>query len=176
MLLSIGRRERAAELVDLLLACHERIRTFSRLAREIAAAAAAPDAEVGEACASCERYFAEALPLHVRDEEDSLAPRLRGRRAEVDRALSLMEQQHGSHAAPLEALLGALRAVRASPREPALRERLASCAAELERDFAEHLELEESVLFPAVRELLSADERRTIESELRARRAPDPPG
>lgn len=170
MLVTIGRRERAAELVELLLACHERIRTFSRLAREIAASVDAPDAEVGEACASCERYFVEALPLHVRDEEDSITPRLRGRDADVDAALLAMEREHASHAAPLEALLEALAAVRVAPRSLPAREALGRSAAELEALFSAHLELEERVLLPALRSMLSPDERRAIERELRARR------
>ena len=46
--------------------------------------AAEPRVGVLEASRRCERYFSEALPLHVEDEEQSLLPRRRGRTPELD--------------------------------------------------------------------------------------------
>ncbi|HEU5061001.1 MAG TPA: hemerythrin domain-containing protein, partial [Kofleriaceae bacterium] len=84
--------------VDALLACHDRIRTFVALAGRAAAGAGAPG-EIAEACRRIERYFREAMPLHVADEEESILPRLRGREAALDRALAEMHEQHSAHEA-----------------------------------------------------------------------------
>ena len=78
MLLTIGRRRQAVDLPDLLLDCHERIRHFSTLAVRLAREDASDDERRGVA-AGVARYFEQALPLHVRDEDESILPRLRGR-------------------------------------------------------------------------------------------------
>jgi iron-sulfur cluster repair protein YtfE (RIC family) len=172
MLVSLGRKEQTEDLVELLLACHQRIRTFSALAVTIASAADAPEGEVTEACHRCERYFVEALPLHVEDEEVSLLPRLRGLRPALDEALDLMHDEHLAHRPLLQELLAALRAVRGAPSDGEARGRLASAASALEPAFDRHLENEERVVFPAVRELLSPATHAEIVGELRARRQP----
>src|SRR5690606_18929577 len=78
MLHTIGRKSRSERLTEMLADCHARIRSFIALA--IAAGEQqAPPEEVAAACARVERYFVQAFPLHVRDEEDSVLPRLRGR-------------------------------------------------------------------------------------------------
>src|SRR5690606_33889983 len=80
MLTSLSTRPKTAaqDLVDLLDECHQRIRRFLALAGEAAAHRGAPSSETAQACADVERYFKEALPLHVADEEESITPRLRG--------------------------------------------------------------------------------------------------
>src|SRR5262245_23535436 len=109
MLVRIGPRASSPEdLVDLLLACHERIRNFTAMARAAAEREEAVAADVVDACARVQRYFTEALPLHVRDEEESLLPRLQGRSAEVDRALGVMKEQHERHEVTLGGFLQAL--------------------------------------------------------------------
>ncbi len=74
--LSRTRRVRSLELVDLLLACHERIRYFVSLAREAGIRRDVSKQEVVEACLRVEQYFLEALPLHVKDEEQSVVRRV----------------------------------------------------------------------------------------------------
>src|SRR5262245_13477398 len=88
------------DLVDLLLDCHRRIRRFASTARHLADADAVTDAEAREASAATARYFTVALPLHVRDEEDSIVPRLLGRDPQVDAALREMSRQHLDHLRP----------------------------------------------------------------------------
>lgn len=173
MLISIGknRKTEAADLVELLLECHERIRRFAGLARAVAERSDLPSDEVVDVCARVERYFVEALPLHVRDEEDSLLPRLRGREPDVDAALASMEAQHAGHGPKLRAVLDASAALRGSPSDASCKAALATAALELERDFEEHLALEEAILFPAVRRLLADPVQAEIVAELRARRA-----
>jgi len=165
-----GPRVASGELLQLLLECHGRIRSFVDLAEAIATRHEAPAAQVIQACASVERYFTEALPLHVADEEQSLAPRLRGRSAEVDRALASMERQHTEHELKLAGLLSALSSVRREPQEAALKLELARATKVLGDDFSEHLTLEESIIFPAARQLLSVELRASILVELRQRR------
>jgi hemerythrin-like domain-containing protein len=158
------------DLVDLLLECHERIRRFVALARAAGEAESASEEQVREACASVERYFGEALPLHVRDEEESILPRLRNQSAEIDQALTTMHAQHAEHELPLRAMLSACATLREAPTDPARREALASAAAELERAFAVHLRLEETLLFPVIRSALPDSVQADIVRELRRRR------
>src|SRR5690348_4599251 len=96
MLVQLGgsRRTQGDGPVELLLECHERIRTFIALARAAGEKPDAPAAEIADACTRVERYFSKALPLHVLDEELSVLPRLRGSSPDVDRVLHDMESQH----------------------------------------------------------------------------------
>lgn len=169
---SVEEDQSPESLVDLLLACHTRIRRFARLALTVGARPDLPAAEVKEATAQCLRYFTEALPLHVRDEEDSLGPRLAGRAAKLDATLAQMRAQHFGHAVRLEALDSALRAVQRYPNEPTLHRELAAAASTLETDFEDHLRLEETELFPFLEDALTPEERLAVVGELRARRRP----
>ncbi len=172
MLVSIGSgRDAPDDVVELLLACHGRIRSFVDLAQLTSSGRELPDAEVAQACARIERYFVEALPLHVADEEQSILPRLLGQEHEVDRALLEMRAQHGEHESPLRALLESIRSVRLTPAEARHRDTLASTAERVSRAFTEHLALEESIIVPAMRRLLTPEAQREVLREMRARRA-----
>ncbi|HEX9400550.1 MAG TPA: hemerythrin domain-containing protein [Anaeromyxobacter sp.] len=59
------------------------------------------------ATAAPDAYFTEALPLHARDEEESVLPRLHGRDSAVDAELAAMEREHREHGPPLEVLVRA---------------------------------------------------------------------
>ncbi len=171
-MIAIGRRApEPADLVAHLLECHGRIRKFVELAAKVAGAAAS-DLEIAEACAAVERYFERALPHHIEDEELSVVPRLRGLRADIDEALRTMEAQHEVHRPLVDELLAASGSVRQAPRHTAHRERLRVAAARLAVEFEPHLELEERVVFPAIRDFLGADVQAQIRSEQRARREP----
>lgn len=170
MLIQIGRsRQKPSELVDLLLACHQRIRSFTALALAAARRADAPEVELMEACIAVERYFREALPLHVQDEEHSILPRLRGQGQEMDAVLVAMHREHDEHEPKLGALLAACAALRDQPRDARCRADLESAAAALELDFERHLAQEEASLFPAVARL-PVSVQSAILAELRARR------
>jgi iron-sulfur cluster repair protein YtfE (RIC family) len=174
MLIGIGRRPQSEEVVDLLLECHERIRRFARLAVDVGGRSDLADDEVVDGCHRCERYFAEALPLHVADEEESVLPRMWGLRPDVDQALASMRDQHAAHASRVAAVLDALRALRLAPQAAEARGALNIEASRLQRDFEEHLRLEEEVIFPALRELVSREAQALIVRELRARRQEAP--
>lgn len=165
-------RRAEADLVDLLLACHRRIRAFLVTAHHLADAEAVTDSEAREAAQAIARYFAEALPLHVRDEDESIVPRLRGRSAAVDTAIREMSAEHRAHEAPVAHLVTLCRRIAEAPADrPTLRAELAACVAELEGAFAEHLSREESVIFPAIHKFMDATRQAAIVTELRARRA-----
>lgn len=168
--LSSERRSPPESLVDLLAACHERIRRFTALAVEAAKRKDAPPEKIIEACADVERYFSQALPLHVADEDESIEPRLRGRSAKVDHALDTMTDQHARHSPMLELLLGALGEVRRDPQDETARDALAAAANVLQMELEEHLSLEERVIFPAITDYLSRDAKARIIEELRQRR------
>jgi hemerythrin-like domain-containing protein len=169
-MLTIGTPSEPEDLVGLLLACHERIRRFAGIAVEIGHRDDLPPAEIASAAQRCEKYFDLALPLHVADEEESLLPRLRGVDPDLDAALEAMGAQHREHAILLPELLAALRAVQVSPEDAGARERLRKVATPLARDFEQHLELEERVVFPAILARLSAEAQAQAIAELRARR------
>jgi iron-sulfur cluster repair protein YtfE (RIC family) len=158
-------------LLELLLACHARIRSFVSLAHDVGSRVDAPEDKVVDGCLRVERYFAEALPLHVADEEESLLPRLRGQAPDVDVALQKMHDQHAQHGPKLRALQRASSFLREAPHNPERRAALAAVADDLAHDFDEHLELEETVIFPAIHRLLSTTTQATIVEELRGRRS-----
>lgn len=170
--LSTLRENRSRGLVDLLGECHQRIRHFVELARQAASREDASDEQVVQACADVERYFSEALPLHIADEEQSIEPRLRGRLPSVDQALDAMAHEHQQHAASLETFLRTTANVRCKPHDERARAQLATAAIALELEFEAHLALEESVIFPAIQELLQPETQAAIIDELRERRSP----
>lgn len=172
MLIGRAPRQASHDLVELLLECHQRIREFAALAVAVAEPEGAPPEQVREDCARVCRYFTEAFPLHVADEERSILPRLMGNSQRVDDALSLMQLQHRTHDAPLAELLSLCTTANGIDRQARLR----VVATELQEDFERHLVLEESIVFPAIRSVLSAEMQRKIVEELRARRQATPEG
>lgn len=170
MTVTLGKRTPEASLLTLLQECHERIRRFAALAVRLGSAEHEPPASLAEACVHCARYFSEALPLHVADEDQSLRPRLWGHSARVDEALELMAQQHREHQGPLAQLTAALAALAAAPAQPGLRDALRQIAAPLQEAFLAHLALEEAEVFPVVARW-SAEQQQAVVLELRERRA-----
>ncbi len=172
MLTRLGGGAVAEDPVGLLLECHQRIRTFAALASRLAAAADAGPDEVRDAAQRVRRYFAEALPLHAEDEEESILPRLRGRDPALDEALATMAREHREHEAPLARVRAACRTLERDPAAlPRVAGPLAAAAAELAAHFDQHLAREEAVIFPAMRRLLPASDDAAVVREMRARRA-----
>jgi len=181
MLTNLGRPAIPADAVELLLECHVRIRFFLDLTSRLAASRDLPPEEVAAAAARVHRYFTQALPLHARDEEESLLPRLRGRDPAVDDELQIMCREHAEHARPLERLTGHCAALAAEPgRLGELAPAVGLAGSLLARHFAVHLDREERLILPAARRLLTPDEDARLVAEMRARRAPArasaPPG
>lgn len=173
MLTRLGSRPPAEDVVDLLLECHARIRSFTELALRLASARSLPPEEVAEAARSVRRYFQEALPLHALDEEESVLPRLAGRDPGLDGALADMRREHAEHGEVLGRVVALCAELEAEPARHAERtDELARAAEALRLHFDRHLAPEEATIFPAIRRLVPEEERRRILEELRARRAP----
>jgi iron-sulfur cluster repair protein YtfE (RIC family) len=171
MFTQLGKPAAAGDAVGLLLECHERIRAFLALARRVAGSGAAEQAAISEAADRVRRYFTQALPLHAKDEEESILPRLRGLDRTVDHELEVMVREHAEHERPLRALVEACKVLGREPtRHADLAPQIATATEELERHFAGHLRREEEVIFPAVRRLLDRCSDSEIVKEIRARR------
>jgi hemerythrin-like domain-containing protein len=171
MLTRLGKPAAPRDAVDFLLECHDRIRAFLELARRLARDRTAQEGEVRDAAERVRRYFTQALPLHARDEEESLLPRLRGLDPAVDAELEAMAREHGEHGRPLRALVDACEVVAGDAKlHREIAPEIAAATAELGGHFARHLRREEEVIFPAVRRLLDARADAQIVRELRARR------
>jgi hemerythrin-like domain-containing protein len=176
MLTVLGKPPAQGDAVDLLLECHDRIRSFLLLARRIAEAPPG-DAEVAEAAERVVRYFTQALPLHARDEEDSILPRLAGRDPALDAALQTMTREHAEHEAPLAILVaGCAELARDPSGHASIVPAIGASTSELDAHFRGHLRNEEEVVFPAIRRLLPPEERDAILREIRARRGVATPG
>ena len=170
MLVQLGQPRASDDVVALLLACHGRIRTFLGMAGRLATTQAS-GREIGEAAGQISRYFADAFPLHVADEDRSIAPRL-ARDAAVAEVLAAMQRDHAAHApgiASLVALCGVLE--RDPSQRPALARELGAAAAALAAELDAHLALEEHAIFPAILRL-PRGEQEAIRSEIRTRRRP----
>lgn len=162
--------------VDLLLACHSRIRNFTAIAERIAAVGhnAAP-AEVANAAEAVHRYYTVALPLHEADENETVYPRLRdamtaaGAPAE---AVEQMVEQHG----PIDDLIAQLvplwQRLQSAPEQlPAVAADMTAQCARLRQLWDQHLALEEETVFPAIRRYLDAAALNEMREEMRARRS-----
>ena len=173
MLTPLGRARPADadSLVELLAACHARIRHHAELAVTLAAPAAAqPATAIAEAAAAVARYFSVALPLHAADEDHSLAPRLIRAFPAVAPALTHVAADHAAHDAAVARVLAPVAALAADPtRRAELAPVLAAAAEDLRAAFAAHLALEEAEVFPLVPRLPAAEQAAVI-AELRARR------
>lgn len=141
--------------IDAMLACHDRIRRFLDGARRLAAVSDPLDPQAPDAATRCARYFREGVPLHALDEDASLAPKLRPLVAgELNTALDRVAAEHDVIHAAIEDLLWELDPIAAGgPVPESLRDRVEALAAV----FEPHLKLEEEVIFPEARRLLSPE-------------------
>ena len=160
------------DAVDLLTGCHDRIRHFTGAAMRLAHAQGATADDISQTAANVHRYYTVSLPLHEADEEDTLRPRLALIGDErMSHALTAMHDQHQAIDELLERLLPLLVLVRNNP------EALRAAAAEmcsitkaLNEVFQAHLQMEEEVIFPAIRAQLAEEVREEMLREMRARR------
>ncbi len=160
------------DVVTRLVDCHARIREMLALAGTLATSAATAD-ERAETAGRVRRYFRRALPFHVRDEEDSIAPRLASAPAEVASALARMTREHATHDALVDALVATCEAMMDTPEGWAeIAPELGARAAALGAALAPHLEAEERVIFPAIA-ALGEEPRAAIAAEMNARREAD---
>ncbi|MGH9488496.1 MAG: hemerythrin domain-containing protein [Terriglobales bacterium] len=157
-----------SDAVDLLLGCHQRIRHFTAMARRLAAPQAPPD-QVPAAARAVYAYYKLALPLHEADENQSVYPRLRAAAPpqELAQANQAMVDQHLAIDRIIAELLPQWDAL---PQHPERASHTAEQAAELDQAWRDHLELEERLIFPALRSFLSPQDRSDIRREMAVRR------
>ncbi len=161
------------DAVDMLLACHQRIRNFTGIALRLVEVEGAGPEEVANAAEAVHRYYTVALPLHEADENESVYPRMRKVLSQENdaRALELMVEQHG----PIDELVARLvplwNELRASPAKlPVLQGELRVHAARLLELWKEHLSLEEEIVFPLIRKSLPAEDLAAVHREMKQRR------
>jgi iron-sulfur cluster repair protein YtfE (RIC family) len=170
MLVTLGARHQGDELVDALAACHGRIRQHLVLARRLVLHGPnSPASEVCETASQLRRYFSLALPLHVADEE-AIAPRLVAAGDAVAAVLGTMSADHARHQYLIDRLIELCEEVERDPaRLSTINARLSRLVEVLATELATHLELEEQVVFPAIR-LLPERDRASILEAIRLRR------
>jgi iron-sulfur cluster repair protein YtfE (RIC family) len=162
--------------VEMLRDCHARIRHFTQLGCTLAGAQGAPESEIAEASTAVFRYFKRALPLHEADENQSVFPRLRKALppgALVREAAETMVSQHKAIDVLVAELLIPCDILRHQPeRLPALAQGLQHVTGALAKIFEAHLLLEETVVFPALKESLTPKQIQEIRHEMQQRRRP----
>jgi iron-sulfur cluster repair protein YtfE (RIC family) len=160
------------DAVDFLIGCHQRIRHFTAVAVKLAHAQSASEDEVREAAAAVYRYYSVSLPLHEADEEDTIRPQLDPVAGErVRHALLAMADQHQGIYDFVERLMPLLQLVEQNPGALSrVGDEMCSLTSALDEIFRAHLELEEQVIFPAIREALPESTRATMMAEMQHRR------
>lgn len=160
-----------AEIGDLLVECHRRIRKFAAMALRLGEVHEAPEHQIADAAHRVRRFFEQALPLHVEDEEQSVLPRLRGRDRTLDEHLQQMSAEHRSHEPLVDPLVATCRLLERSPEHHAARrEELFAAASALERELEAHMRQEEELIIPAIARWVEPADRAKMVDELRERR------
>src|SRR5664280_1181534 len=160
------------DAVDLLVGCHQRIRHFTGVAVKLAHAQGAAPEEIAQAAAGVHRYYSVSLPLHEADEDQTLQSRLRAVADEqVRHALLAMGDQHQAIDELIERLLPLLVLVTNNPDTLAeVGGEMCSITKALEEIFRAHLQMEEEIIFPAIRQALPESTRAEILREMQERR------
>lgn len=165
--------------LELWLACHDRVRRMcallERLHEHVRNRGADSDARV--TAESIRRYFDEAVPRHHEDEEIDLFPRLLQRldsqtaseAAAVRNAIALLESDHRELARMWAMLRDALAAIERGD-AGALDEGAVALFVSRCRN---HCDIEDTVIAPALRRALSADELDAVGRAMARRRGVD---
>lgn len=163
---------KSEDAVDLLIGCHQRIRHFTGVAIKLAHAQGAEPEEVVQAAAGTHRYYTVSLPLHEADEEETVRPRLNALDDDkLHHALLAMTDQHQAIDDLLERLLPLLVMVQNNPQTiHAAGAEMCTITQALDEMFRAHLQLEEEVIFPAIRSGLSEDACAEMLQEMQSRR------
>lgn len=163
--------------IGLLGDCHRRIERFLGALVSVSEqpAGEALDQERRNGLEAALRYFREAAPRHVADEEESLFPRLREHGdARAIEALSKLEREHdaieGWHA-ELDGI--GRRWLDRGELETAQLAQFRELAERLRTAYEPHIALEDDEVFPHARRLLGAEKLRAVGREMAARRVVD---
>lgn len=154
--------------------CHRRIERFLDIFCRVAnrAQGRALTAEERAAVEAALRYFREAGPRHNSDEEQSLFPRLRALHDAGVEQVDRLEQEHHEAAVVHEAVDRLYSAWCAGGRlDEEGAALLLSHTAGLRRLYAEHIRVEETVVFPRAARILDRPALAAMGAEFRARRS-----
>jgi iron-sulfur cluster repair protein YtfE (RIC family) len=160
----------------LLSDCHRRIETFLSTLAAVADAVDQPLSEhTARSLQAALKYFREAAPKHTADEEESLFPRLRERNnpevASALRALDDLERDHDT-VSPLHAAVERLGAqyLATGSLSAADCDTFRTAVKKLQSMYADHIRVEDSVIFPLAARVLSQEEKTAIAGEMAGRR------
>jgi pyridoxamine 5'-phosphate oxidase len=172
------------EPLELWLACHDRVQRFCTLLGRLQdhLELHGTDAEAAESATSIRRYFNEAAPRHHEDEEIDLFPRLLTRldeqatqtdadeAANVRAAIGALTAEHRANEVLWAALDGAL--ARIAQGEAAVLD--ATKVEAFSRTYRRHIEVEESVVLPAMQHHFSAGDWEDVSAAMAKRRGVTP--
>ena len=173
MVLQISKADQGEEhALELLYACHDRVRHFSALAARLAAHVAALafaadiDADARLAATNILRYFEQALPHHHADEEEDVFPALRALDdAQLQQHLDALEAEHALLDASWRDVQPWLKQLEQGFRPV----RMPAALTYLTTTYPAHAAREEREVFPAIARL-SPITINTIAARMRARR------
>ncbi len=155
----------------LLQWCHDRTRDCLGIAERLVTLDpnSVQAGEVAEACAILGRHFTEVLPLHERDEIETVVPALSGHRS-LDEHLAMISNEH----AVLQAIIAEITPIWARLDDDraafeVLRPGLRIATRRLIAIYELHLAREEEHVFPKLADL-SAEVQATLLAEMRGRR------
>ncbi len=159
--------------LGMLQDCHRRIENFLRILCHVAdrTATGALTSEERDAVEGALHYFHVGGQRHNQDEEDSLFPRLRSAGTHGFEAIDRLENDHRSAAelhASVDRLFSAWLATGAIG--PENRQALRNATLRLKDLYAEHIQVEETAVFPHGARVLDRDAIAQIGAEFRARR------
>lgn len=174
MAIQIGQAEPGCnDPVGLMTACHRRIELFLKTlctAADHAGKRPLAHSEV-EALSRALRYFREAAPHHVADEEQNLFPALANRDPNTADAINRLEMDH-QQAGALHARLDAIgeQWVREGHVGKEDLSEFLAAATQLEALYSAHIAVEETIVFPRAAELLNEVELDDIGRQMALRR------
>ena len=177
MPIQIGEKSHdVSDPTGLLSDCHRRIESFLVSLQRVAGVIDSPlTYEARSALETALRYFHEAAPKHTQDEEESLFPRLREiQHPDIECALSALNGLEDDHrrADELHAAVHVLGVQCLERGHLPLHEagRFRQAVSDLASIYGEHIPIEDNVVFPAAREVLSSAQKSSIAKEMTSRR------
>jgi hemerythrin-like domain-containing protein len=183
MPITIGKKPESsfADPLGLLSDCHRRIERFLGLLITVTtdARGGALSDEQREALAAAGRYFREAAPKHIEDEERSLFPRMReSRDARVRAALATIKELEEDHVVldrghiEVDTLVERWMDDGSLPMTDA--QRLVTVLEELRSIYERHIEIEDHDVFPLAGQVLNQAAIAVLGREMAARRGLTP--
>ncbi len=168
--------------LGMLSDCHRRIARFLEMLINVTEQARGGELndEQRQALEASLKYFREGAPKHTADEEDSLFPRVRTRAGDSGKRFALLTVLHSDHVAVVKAheaveTLGRtwLRVGQLSNEDTDI---LLDLLYGLRETYQEHIEIEETKLFPFAAKVLTPDDLCEIGKEMAHRRGLLPVG